>query len=279
MRRTMNHAELVAHANQIRQAMMIAALAALVFAIVAVLLLDSHTGIVDVHVPYAGRYVLLDYKGPMPAGEPYTVGRGLGRLSQILSSIIETSTLGAAGLIIWGLIKRRKIGVYLAIGWLVLVSYAGPIPTLMQPDPPIAVSVPLARAALTIEGPAGPAWMAEKTGWRRYMLAQIAYAEGNRAAAARLSSGLGIEDITSPIEGPYRLQYLQGQAPTMSASCFKFGCLSHAGRRWGELGAALLTTVALVLALCGALTLRVVRRRLAAIDMLVATGRRIKMMA
>ena len=258
---------------------MIAALAAIVFAIVAVLLLDTHAGIIDVHVPYAGRDMLLDYKGPMPAGEPYTVDRGLGRVSQILSSIIQTSTLGAAGVTIWALIGRRKVVVYFAIGWLVLISYAGPIPTLMPPDPPIAVSVPLARAAMAVKGPAGSDWMAERTGWRRYVLAQIAYAEGNRADAARLSSGLGIKDITSPIEGAYRLQYLQGEAPTMSASCFKFGCLSNGSRWWGELGAALLTTLALALMVCGALTLRAVRRRLAAIDILVATGRRIRVAA
>ena len=275
----MNHAEMVARANQIRRAMMIAVLAAFVFAVVAVLLLDTHTGIVDVHVPYAGRHMMLDYKGPMPPGEPYTVDRGLGRVAQILSSIIQTSTLGAAGLIIWALIKRRKVVAYLAIGWLVLVSYAGPIPTLMQPDPPIAVSVSLARAAMAVKGPAGPDWMTEKTGWRRYVLAQIAYAEGNRAAAARLSSGLGIEDITSPIEGTYRLQYLQGDAPAMSASCFKFGCLSTDGRWWGELGAVLLTSLAFALAVCCAFTLHVVRRRLAVIDTLVATGRRARVMA
>ncbi len=119
-----------------RRVLVVAALAAIVFIALAILLLDTRAGITDVHVPAAGRDLLFAYPGGLPAGEPYVVDQGVGRIAQILSSIIQTSLLGAAGLLIWALIKRRKWTAYGAIFWMVLISYAGPIPTFMQPAAP-----------------------------------------------------------------------------------------------------------------------------------------------
>ncbi len=60
------------------------------------------------------------------------------------------------------------------------------------------------------------AWNRETVRWRRYMLAQIAYAEGKPDMAGRLSSGISERDIESPIEGAYRLPFLQGRPPSVS---------------------------------------------------------------
>ena len=279
MAKATNREELAARAGRIRGALIAVLCAVILFAIVAVLLHDPVSGVFDVHVAGDGPNLLMAHQAALAPGEPYVVDRGIGRVGQILSSVIQTSVLGAAGFIIWALVKRRKRAAYVAIGWIVLISYAGPIPTIMQPDPPVAVSVPAARAALGVTGPANPGWLRETLPWRRYMLAEIAYAEGDRADAARLSAGLTSFDIASPIEGAYRLQFLQGHAPTVSSACFKFGCLTPAGQYWGERAALGLCLLAICLAVAIWRVLRVVRRRLAAIDELTATGRRVRAMA
>ncbi|MDB5705341.1 MAG: hypothetical protein JWN66_2457 [Sphingomonas bacterium] len=273
MLRTANREELEARALQIRHALIGAALAALFFVILAILLLDPSSGIADVHVPSDGRDLLFAYPGKLPAGEPYVVNQGIGRVGQILSSVIQTSLLGAAGLLIWALVKRRKPVTYAAIFWLVLISYAGPVPTFMQPTPPISVSVPVARTALGVTGAASSASAREMPTWRRYMLAQVAYAEGDRAGAVRLSSRISSEDIASPIEGAYRLQFLQGHPPTVTSACFKFGCLTPPARWWAEIAAFALALLAACLTIAAWQLLRTVRRRLASIEQLTATGR------
>jgi hypothetical protein len=242
------------------------------FVVVAILLLDTANGLNGVHLAGAGRDLLLGGAGPLPSGQPYAVDRGLGGVARFLATALQASTLVATGSIVWALIKRRKAIAYAAIGWIALIAYAGPIPTMMQPMPPVAVSVPVARSLLHLRGPASPAWLSEKTGWRRYMLAQIAYAEGDRAMARRLAAGLGPLDLQSPIEGDYRLALLGGREAA-STACFKFGCLTYEAQRRGEIIAFSLALTALILAGGAAFTLAIMRRRGARVDGLIASHR------
>jgi hypothetical protein len=106
------------------------------------------------------------------------------------------------------------------------------------------------------------------------MLAQIAYAEGKPDMAGRLSSGISERDIESPIEGAYRLPFLQGRPPSVSPACFKFGCLTPAARSQAEIGAFAMALLTLGLAGLAWHVMRTMRRRLAAIADLTATERR-----
>jgi hypothetical protein len=271
MRTTASPDELQRRTARVRSTLVGLAFLAAFFVVVAILLLDTAIGLNGVHLAGAARD-LLGQAGPLPSGQPYAVDRGLGGVARFLATALQASTLVATGSIVWALIKRRKAVAYAAIGWIALIAYAGPIPTMMQPMPPVAVSVPVARSLLHLRGPASPAWLGEKTGWRRYMLAQIAYTEGDRAMARRLAAALSPVDLQSPIEGDYRLALLGGQE-TASSACFKFGCLTHQGQRWGEIIAASLALTALVLTGASAFTLATMRRRRTRIDGLVASHR------
>jgi hypothetical protein len=271
---------LVARALGMRRALIVALAAAFAFLVLALGMIEPTNGVPDVHVPGAAIWVLTAQASTLAPGEPYIVGPGIGRIPEYLASAMQVSGFFALIFVIWALAKRRKPIAIGAFAWFAMVSNFGPIPTMMQPEPPIAVSPATARSALGLGLAPERQWPAEPVAWRRYMMAQIAFAEGDRGTAASLARGIESHDILSPIEGARRLQLIQGAgASAQSAVCFKSGCMTSAGRGASQLVAASLAIVALALAFGFAATLRTLRRRLDRIEELVASGRRARSMA
>ena len=277
MRKLAGTDDLIERAAQVRRALVAAVLAAACALIVAVLLIEPTSGIADVHVP-EGTLSLFAHPGGLPAGEPYIVGRGWGRLPQLLGTLIHLVTFGAWGVAIWALVKRHKPLAMIAVAWVVTVRIAGPMTATMQPTPPVAVSTSVARAVIA----ANVGWrdgMEEDQQWVRYIKAQIAYIDGDRAAAAGLSAGLDKNDIELPDEMRYRLQYLQGGPITMSSACFETGCLSPMTRAASQLVAITGLAVATAFAITFAALLRLLKGRVARIEELSARGRRARLTA
>ena len=218
---------LAVRTRRVRGGMAFALAAALFGGFLLVLLIEPGSGVQDVHLPSAGRHLLGAHRSLLATDEPWVVGRGIGRLPQMLARALHIASLGAVPLVLWALIKRKKVVGWSAIGFVATMGAAGPIPTTMQPEPPVAVSAETAARLLASEP-------GEATPWRRYMLAQIALAHGDRSAAAGLARGLDPDDLQSPIEAPYRLQYLRGGPITTTSTCFAFGCLDPTGRRQGQ---------------------------------------------
>ena len=147
---------------------------------------------------------------------------------------------------IWALATRRKrIGRSAIAILMVALNLFRPVSPPMQPIPPVAVEAAAARRLVGL-GPVQPV-VSFRTGdaSTRYVLAQIAYVEGDRAGARRLWAGLNGRDLESPIEAPFRLQFLQGRPVWRSAVCTTTGCFPEPVR---ALLAAIAAFAALALA-------------------------------
>lgn len=259
--------------------MLVAAAAALCLALLAILVVDSHSSVTDVHVPEQHLAVLRGYGGTLPAGQPYVVDRGVGPVGRTVAWVLQSASIVAIGLLIWSLVTRRKGIAYAAAAWLLLAYCTGPIPSMMQPVPPVAVSVDVARAALHVTGPANVAWAKDPANWRRYMLAQIAFAEGKTSIAAKLATDLRPGDLGAPIEALYRLSFFDpASAAEMSPWC-RTGCLSPVARTAGATVMISTAVLSLAASLVLAFAFGAMRRRLSVIDTLATTGRRRRMTA
>ena len=218
-------------------------------------LLESGSGerMVDIHFPDRTLHLL----ARVPAGELHVVGGVIGRVQRALSVLLTFCSAGAVATIIWALVKRRRRAALLALAWLVSLSFVRPVSPPTQPNPPVAVSPSVARSALALEPTlnAPPDLVTreeagtrsagidkleparadrdpvDRSNWQRYILAQILYAEGNRVAARRLATGVRAIDLDSPIEAPFRLQYLNGEYRGRTTVCYVSGCLSERVRR------------------------------------------------
>ena len=124
---------------------------------------------------------------------------------------------------IYALVQRQRPLAIASAFFLVFGSTFAPAPTLMQPSPPKAMSVEVAERFV-----ADPENFHERdTVSRRYMQAQIAYIRGDRALARSLSAGLDARALASPIEGAYRLRFLQGTAIEETNLCTRsMRCIS-----------------------------------------------------
>jgi hypothetical protein len=257
--------DLRTRARAARRAMIAGVCLASFALVLLVLLIEPGSGVSDVHVPSDGRHLIDDHRSLLAAGEPAIVGRGWGRLSQVVATVLSAGSLVAAGLALWGLVRRRRAVAWIGAGYVVVMGLAGPIPTTMQPEPPIVVAAATAARLLATETADGAAW-------RRYMMAQVAYVRGDRTGAATLARGIGPGDLHSPIESRYRLQFLQGLPITKTSVCFKFGCLDRAQRR-SAVRFALVFLAAGVAAVAGlGWLLILLTRRLRRIDALRTDG-------
>lgn len=267
-----NRADLDRQMKLMRSVLIGAALGSAFAAIVLALIALNGGGIADVHVPSDALSLLRKHPGGLPDGEPYVVGRGPGPLRQVLGSVLPLSHLLALGVTIWALTKRRKAIALAGIAWIVLMSLAGPALTLVQPTPPLAVSAPVAREIVRADlDKLSPDEREVMIDPMRYMKAQLAYLDGNRPTAAKLSAGLAPNDIGSPIEGAKRLQYLQGSLGE-AGICLPAGCLSPTQRTIVERLVIAALTACVLCAIAALALLQLMTRRAHRIDRLVSGG-------
>lgn len=259
-------AGLMIRAGHARAALAAGALVALGAVLLLALLIEPGSGVVDVQIPAGARSLVEAHRTLLASGEPWVVGRGIGRIPQMLACAMQAGSLVAAALGIWALAKRRKRIGWIAAAYIGLIQVAGPIPTTMQPEPPIAVSVATARRLLAIDASGASA----ASPWRRYMSAQLAYAERDRAGAMRLARGIDAEQLQSPIEARYRLQFLQSGPIAQTSVCFKLGCLSPGRQRAAQAMAAALLIAGAALAAGAAWLLILLTRRIGRIKRLRA---------
>lgn len=236
------------------------------------LLIQPESGVSDVHLPEAAQPLLATIR--LPVGEPYIVGPGLGRIPEFAAIAEKLAALAAGILLIWAIVKRRKSVAKTCALLLCANALLGPIPMRMQPTPPIAVSAEVGRAlvrAMPTAGRASPE--------QRYVRSQVAYLNGDHALSAKFAAGLDGDQLASPIEAPFRLQYLRGEPIEVTSACFKLGCASPATRNVALLISATLfagSTAAAILAFVAVATLR---RRLARLETLSVKDRRRRLAA
>jgi hypothetical protein len=244
--------ELGRRAAAIGRISLVAAVAAPIASAFWVLLLQpGRSGPADVHIPSTAPAVLAGARGGHIAGGP------IAALQASLATLLMLVCLAAFVCAIWALATRRKRIGRSAIAILVALNLFRPVSPPMQPIPPVAVEAAAARRLVGL-GPVQPV-VSLRTGdaSTRYVLAQIAYVEGDRAGARRLSAGLDGRDLESPIEAPFRLQFLQGRPVSRSAVCTTTGCFPEPVR---ALLAAIAAFAALALAGAAAAAWEVQRR-------------------
>jgi hypothetical protein len=122
--------------------------------------------------------------------------------------------------------KAAKFGVFLFLAAMLLHTVS---PTT-QVWAPKAVSTATARQLLDMPASGWPADAASAVPGQRYVMAQIAFIEGDPARAARYSADLRGSLLGSPIEAPFRLQFLQGRPNIMSTVCKISGCMKESVR-------------------------------------------------
>ena len=203
------------------------------------------SGPADVHVPdFALR--LLDR---VAEDRVAIVGGPVALVQSWLSTFLGILMLVALGLFILALKQRRKGLSKIAFGCLIGLSLLQPVSPPTQMNPPRAVNPATARALLGVPSHGWPSEWAKSLPENRYILAQIAFIEGDRDSAARFSAGLTGAEMASPIEAPFRLQFLQGRPPVRTTMCFVSGCLSENVR--GSLVLLMVATILLGLAIAG----------------------------
>ena len=188
---------------------------------------SAGTGPADVHIPdFASR--LLDR---LSEDRIAIAGGTVALVQRWLSTFVGFLLIVALGLFLLSLKQRRKLLAKLAFACLIGLSLLRPVSPATQMNPPQAVSAATARALLGLQPQGWPRQWASSYPENRYMLAQIAYIEGDRAAAARFSAGLTGEEMASPIEAPFRLQFLQGRPIVRTTACLTTGCFSETARK------------------------------------------------
>jgi hypothetical protein len=263
-------AKLVERARRLRQGLHYALVAAGLAGLLLLLLIEPQIGVYDVHVPVQAQFLLEKYSATVATGEPWLIGRGAGRIPQTLAVMIECMGLLAVLAIMWGLVRRRPRVVWSSVAAIAFVWLAGPIPTPMQPMPPAAVSSETASRILAQE-PEAPD--EDRLGpWRPYMLAQMAFVDGDHARAAVLAHNFDGSDLASPIEAPFRMQFLRGGPILTTSVCFKFGCLGPAMLATARAISWVVLVAALLIALSLFVTWRILTQRLTRVAALCASG-------
>jgi hypothetical protein len=184
---------------------------------------------------------------------------GAGWIQLALTAIVQVVATILPLVIIWALIKRRsRIALY-SIALAVFLALFAPVPTVMQPTPPKAMSV--MDAAVFVRDTSN--FHPRDPISQRYMAAQVAYLKGDKSRARQLSEGLTARALASPIEAKYRLQFLQGRKPEMSNVCFKpLICLKQDTLGKARITAMLAFILALIVALCAFWLCRIFKARI-----------------
>ncbi|HYJ51704.1 MAG TPA: hypothetical protein VEW04_00880 [Allosphingosinicella sp.] len=210
----------------------------------------------DVHLPEAMLPVLQRNSAFEP--EVHIAGGAIAALQNRLGVALLFSGLVAMGVIAWALVKRRKAAAKYAMFCLIGCNVLRPVSPPMQIAPPRAVDAASARRLIGL-GPRGwPSGIDRPE--VRYVLAQIAFIEGDRMRAMQFSAGLTGSALASPIEAPFRLQFLQNSAPTRSTVCYPQGCFSESARGSLQKLFFILTLAALGMGI-GTFRLRLMLRR------------------
>ena len=239
-----------AHARQVMLGA--AALAALALLVRGILISPS-IGIEGVAVP-------THVPGHRLAGQDLSlIWTGAGWIQLALSALVQVVAAIAPLVFIWALIKRKsRIALY-SIALTIILGAFAPVSTVMQPTPPKAMSVTGAAAFVRQDSNFHPNDRVSQ----RYMAAQLAYLQGDKARARRLSAGLTARALASPIEAEYRLQFLQGRKPEMSNVCFKpLNCLNQDTLGKARIAAMAAFVLALIVALGAFWLCRVFRARI-----------------
>lgn len=200
----------------------------------------------------------------------------------MLAYLINIGSAAAFGALLFSLVKKRGAIARYAIAWFFVMGVVRPVSPPAQGNPPQAVSATVARSLLGLRAgePVANAVNVQPNGTRdpddarAYVAAQVAFVEGDRRTAARLAGDVDPARLASPIEAPFRLQFLLGDYRGLTSVCFVHGCLLEDRRRAWLAGTALAGVAALLAAVLAAFLFVVLRRRLHRIDELRASGRR-----
>jgi hypothetical protein len=204
------------------------------------------SGPADVHVPDFALHLL----DRLPEDRIAIVGGPVALVQRWLSTFVTLLGVGSLVLFCIALTQRRKGIAKVALPCMIGLSLLRPVSPATQMNAPSAVTPATARALLGIPPQGWPREWATSYPENRYMLAQIAFIEGDRAAAARFSAGLTGEEMASPIEAPFRIQFLQGRPPVRTTVCLTSGCFSESVRE--ILSLVMLAALLLGLAVGGA---------------------------
>lgn len=196
-----------------RQALLWAAAVLLIAFAIRGLLVPPYVGIEAVHIPGEMGWDWTDGMGPL--------GDGLWAIPHAIALVLDFLSLVAAVALIWALCVRRAGVVTPCLAFFLIHSLISPLPVLHPAALPRGTDLSTAQRLL---GPASRITAADNEG-KRYIAAQIAFLQGNRAAARRLSQGIEA-DVLGSRDAAYRLPLLQGRKPDTTIVCFKYGCLS-----------------------------------------------------
>jgi hypothetical protein len=236
----------------------------------------------DVHVP--ADWLRPRRLGTFQLGEPYPVGLGIAKVVQWILFIAFTGgQLAALACLVWAMSKKRREIVLPVLLILIVLGAVAPVPKVMSRGIAEAVSVETAQALVQENWPRSDTAIFKlaqrfEDEATAYVRAQIAYVQGNQQQARALVANIDTDDLSSPIEAPYRMQFLRSRPEGRSTVCFiTFGCLSEADahRRflWLALGAAVATLMA-----CGlGLTCVLLGERVARADALAIQGAQLKL--
>jgi len=180
----------------------------------------------DVHIPDSLANSMVE-RWSNGNDRVHIVGGVIGTIQHWIGIGITIGALATFLMLILSLIRRKL--------W--MLKFAGLMYfalTILYPVSPPAqiwasksVSTATARDLLGIRAAGWPTDTKMADPDKRYMLAQIAFIEGDKATATRLSAGLSGRQLRSPIEAPFRLQFLQGRQNNLSAVCNVSGCLKE----------------------------------------------------
>jgi len=223
-----------------------AGIAAGVAAMMWILVLQpGAAGPVDVQIPTTAPVAFLFAAGSRIAGGP------IAALQAALGTLLMLASALAIGCALWALAKKRKALGRAAFAFLVGINLFHPVSPPMQPDPPKAVDVAKARKLVGLEPGKSAGSLVSPDPAIRYIVSQIAWIEGDRDGARRLSAGLNAAMLESPIEASFRLQFLQSKPVVRSSVCTTSGCLPAEVRAKASLALAALTLLLAAAAAAG----------------------------
>ncbi|MDB5669866.1 MAG: hypothetical protein JWO25_825 [Alphaproteobacteria bacterium] len=222
--------DLQRRARRARDLSIVAASLAVLALFMCVFLLQAGAGSGpgDVDIPPASHWLV--EHGGLPAGEPHLAGGWITTLQGRVATVAHLVYGLAVIVFIWGLIKRRKRTAKIAFAAIVGISIFNPTNPARIFNPAVALPASTARSVMGL--PAGGPLVTKTPpdAATRYMLAQIAYVEGDRRSAASFARGLDSGNLMSPIEAPFRLQFLQGRNQGLTTVCKWNGCLGESTR-------------------------------------------------
>lgn len=230
----------------------------------------------DVHVPVDWLRGITSFSYPL--GEPYDAAlRGMNPALFLPTIVVVFGQFVFIGSLIWALIKKKRQIVMLSLLVLSLIAIFAPVPKFFVQGVAKAVSVETAERLLTQkQDPTVLFRLADEHAKvaATYVRAQIAYVKGDRARARELSANVNLISLGSPIEAPYRLQFLQGRYANLTTVCFvTFGCLNEQQRQDRLALFACITALLLLAAIASAAFSLHLAQRLTRVDALLAYAR------